>query len=146
MGKRRRDDHPPSVRRQGRDNAAWSIPSNAGGREQGCFHIRCRGNFGTAQASIRNRHQIQIEAGGARRQVFRNVPGREIAGNRRDHEPSLVHWRTVPSGAEVTAVQSSPSVRGFHTRGDQADPLGVISRFQALILVVGFYILRAKSH
>ena len=95
--------------------------------------------YGATEISERHRHRYEIDTKYRSRLEEHGVrfsgmsPGREIAGNRRDRGPSLVYRRAVPSGIEVPAVQSSSSVRGFHTRGDRADSLGVISRFRALI-------------
>ncbi len=78
-----------------------------------------------ASASLRGEHQLQGAAGEAGPAVLRHVARRHPAGDRGNSRPSVVHWRAVPSGAEVAPVRAASAVRVVHQRGGDAGPLGV---------------------
>ena len=80
---------------------------------------------------LRGEYRLSRAAGAARAEVLRHVAGRAAAGDRGISEPSLVHRRAVPPGAEVAAVRPAPAVRLLHPCRQGSEPAR-LSRFFAM--------------
>src|SRR6185369_9675361 len=64
--------------------------------------------------------------------LLRHVAGWRAAGDRRDPRPSVVCWRAVPSGAEITHFRTASAVLILHRRGCDPVTSGLIVKRQAL--------------
>ena len=86
------------------------------------------GDFRTPPPPLRGQHRLPRPPRSEGARVRRHVARRPFARDDRARRPSLVHWRAVPSGAQIEAVRPPPVVRKLHRRGEGAKPAGVKAR------------------
>ena len=92
------------------------------------------GIYGTTVIEERHRHRYEVDIQyrdqleSLRPDLFRHVPRRQTARDRRGQGPPLVHRRPVPPGTEVETLRAASAVRGFRAGGGGSVAAGVIGR------------------